>query len=884
MGPPPPLELRTAEIVVPEAPLDESPELERDQHANAGVVNSPVIGIRVIFARFWPATRPVRVQWVLTLILVALAPALSASAIWMFKILIDRVVVPHDFRLFPSLAALYTGIALAQGAVSFADEYLSTWVGEQFVLNLRARLFDHLHRLAPGFFERRPLGDLLSRVTGDIGAIEELVLSGIAQALTYAFQLIWFTGALFYLNWRLALAALLAAPAFLAATRLFSRRIKVASRERRRRAGSINAVAEESLSNAALVRAYDHREAENARFAVQARGSFAAQMAATRLQALFGPLTDLLEVAGVLLVIGLAVWELAHGRLSIGGLLAFVAYLTQLYNPVQGAGRLINSLYAASASAERVIELLDEDPTVTDPAEPTPLPAAAGAVQFRAVTYRYPGATEPALTGVDFAIGAGERITVVGASGGGKSTLVKLLLRFDDPESGAVTIDSIDLRKLTASDLYRNVAAVLQETLVFDATVADNIRWGKPEATDSEVIAAAQAADADAFIRALPQGYDTRVGQRGRLLSGGQRQRVAIARAMIRDAPILLLDEPTTGLDAQAAHRILAPMRRLMDGRTTFIISHDLLTVADADRILFLENGRVTGFGRHTDLVVSNPQYERLYALHQRGNSQPAPHDTENRPARHNRVPKTAVAPQLGVTDDGLGARNGYLAADHVFHRYPGQRAAVIENLSFTVAPGRCLTVLGGSGSGKTTLLRLLAGLQQPTLGTIERGPGADSDSGHSRVALVASELHLPGRSIADHIRAHRPDATDAQVVESARQAGAHQLIEDLPDGYGTPIGAASAPASRCLTTRIALAVALLQRPEILLLDEPTAGLFGNARTDMLGTLCAITVGRITVIATGDPLVASVGDQCLRLDTTTSPRSLTAGKCLLPTL
>ncbi len=836
------------------------------------VTAAPPVGLRVIFARFWPDTRPFRVQWGLTLALVAVAPALSAAAIWLFKILIDQVVVPHDFHLFPILAGAYLALAVVQGVVSFADEYLSTWVGEKFVLSLRTRLFDHLHQLSPGFFERRQLGDILSRLTGDIGAIEELVLSGIATALTYGFQLAWYAGALFYLNWHLAAASLVAAPAFLAAARFFSRRIKEASREKRRRAGSITTVAEESLSNAALVRAYHHRDGENARFAAENQGSFVAQMAATRLQAVFGPLTDLLEVVGVLLVIGLAVWELTNGRISIGGLLAFVAYLTQLYGPIQGVGRLVNSLYSASAGAERVIELLDEVPSVRSPDQPIPLPRARGAVRFQGVSFSYPDVDQAALSGLTFTITAGEKIAIVGASGAGKSTLAKLLLRFDDPTTGTVTIDGVDLRELTPSDLYRNVAAVLQETLVFDGTIRDNILWGRPDATDDAIIAAATAADAHDFIQALPQGYHTRVGQRGRMLSGGQRQRLAIARAMIRDAPILLLDEPTTGLDAESTRRVLAPLRRLMAGRTTLIISHNLLTVTDADRILFLEHGRITAQGRHPDLLVSSPGYAQLYRLHQAGNDVP----TRDVPA-HEMLASTGtshpvVPPRRGDRPDG-----GWLVAEQVQVQRPGQHHLAVPEVSFTLEPNGCLAVLGGDGCGKSTLLRLLAGLEQPTLGTIHLGT-RHLDGGQvaePRVALVPTRPVLFEGTIANNIRAERPQASPADVIEAASAAGAHELIEATPGAYATWVDPAGEPLAAALVIRIAIARALLGNPDLLLLDEPTSGLDRGARTELLAVLCTITLGRITlgritVLATRDPLVAALADQRLSLDRTAS--------------
>lgn len=585
-------------------------------NATGSMAPTPAAGIRVIFRWFWPATRPYRGRLLLSLLLVATVPFFATVQIWMFKLLIDDVLAPRDFSAFPPIAAAYLGIALAQGLGSFADGVLTTWLGERFVLDLRTRLFDHLHRLSVGFFDRRPLGDTLSRLTSDIDAIEQLVLSGVTTTLAYAFEIVLFTGALFYLNWQLALAAMAIAPVFLLAARHFSARIKDASREQRRRSGAVTAVAEESLGNVALVQAYDRRAAETERFHRENLGRFTAEMRETRLSALFGPMTGLVEVIGVVMVMGIGVWALQHDRISLGGLLVFVTYLSRLYSPIRGAGRLSNTLYAASASAERVIELFSQQPDIREPATPRILPRARGSVIFDAVTFTYPDASRPVLEKISFAIPVGQRFAVVGASGAGKSTLGKLLLRFHDPDSGSITLDGCDLRELQLASLRSNVSVVLQETLVFDGTIRENIVWGKPDATEAELITAATAADAHEFITAFPEGYQTQVGQRGRMLSGGQRQRLALARAMIRDAPVLLLDEPTTGLDAASTQRVLAPMRRLMDGRTTLIISHNLLTVTDADQILFLRDGRITGIGTHEKLLATNPDYAHLYQLH----------------------------------------------------------------------------------------------------------------------------------------------------------------------------------------------------------------------------------------------------------------------------
>ena len=467
---------------------------------------------------------------------------------------------------------------------------------------------------------------------------------------------------MFLLNWQLTLTSFIAAPAFLLLSRTFSRRIQNASRERRRRSGSITSVAEENLGNIPLVQAYDRADHEVERFAEENRAAFSAQMLAIRLEALFEPFSSIVECIGVLAVTAVAVYELAQGAITLGGLLAFLAYLSQLYGPVQGFAGLSNMVFAASASAERIIELLDEQPAVAELEQPRRIARASGAIHFDKVWFTYEGADQPALRAVDLRLAPGRKIAIVGASGAGKSTLTKLLLRSYDPDRGRITLDGCDLRALSLADLRSNIGAVLQETLVFDGTVAENIRWGKPDATDAEVRAAAEAADAHGFITRLDHGYDTRVGQRGRLLSGGQRQRLAIARAMIRDAPVLLLDEPTTGLDAASGQRVLAPLRRLMAGRTTIIISHDLLTVTDADEIVVLEAGAVSAVGTHEQLLATSPTYAQLYALHH-PSARAGATAVRAAPARSSRRPAPQAPPMTAVPAPVRPARRGVLAA-----------------------------------------------------------------------------------------------------------------------------------------------------------------------------------------------------------------------------
>ncbi|MEU2553058.1 ABC transporter ATP-binding protein [Streptomyces sp. NPDC014684] len=587
--------------------------------SDALVAAAPPVPLREVFRRFWPYTRGGR-RWLVPLALFSLAgPVVDAAEIWLFKIVVDDVLVPRDLRPFLWIAPAYLGLILCSGILGFGDNVTSTWVSERFLLSLRSDVFRHVQGLSLGFFERRRLGDVLSRVTGDVDAVETFLLSGVADVLYYVIRLGVFLGLLFYLRWDLTLLALAIVPLFWGAARHFSRLIKAASRERRRRSGSISAIAEESLGNVALVQAYNRQGWEERRFERENLGRFRAAMASARIRAVYGPVVEIIEVAGGIAVMGLGTWKLAQGQLTLGGLLVFLALIGKLYGPVRGLSHLGTTFYAASASAERIIELLDQRPQVVEAAEPRRIGRARGEVEFDGVRFRYPGAASWALSDVSFEVAPGETLALVGASGAGKSTVAKLQLRFYDPDRGAVRLDGRDLRELSLTDVRNSVAVVLQETLVFHGTVRENIAYGRPEATQADIVAAARAADAHEFIEMLPDGYDTLVGQRGRTLSGGQCQRLAIARAMIRDAPVLVLDEPTTGLDVRSGRRIMDPLRRLMAGRTTVVISHNLLTVQDATRIVVLDHGRVVEQGAHDELLGRDGVYARLHRLHADG-------------------------------------------------------------------------------------------------------------------------------------------------------------------------------------------------------------------------------------------------------------------------
>lgn len=552
---------------------------------------TPAVSARRLLTLFWPFARPYR-RWIAVgLLLVMLVPAVQAAEIWLFKFVVDQVVVPADLAPLSWIVPTVLALALLGAALAFGEDYTWTVAGERFLLDLRIAVFEHLHRLPLVTLDRRRVGDVVSRFSGDVQAIESFVLGGLAEIVSALSRIALFSVALALLDWRLALAALVVVPAFALTARGFAHYAKRATREKRRRSGSLGAVVEESVSNAALVQSCNRQRGESARLRAEGNGIVESELAAVRVGGAFGPVVGMIELVGVLGIVALGTLSIQQGHLTIGGLIAFLAFLSQLLRPISDLTELATQLFAATAGGERVAELLHDRPAAGDRPGARRLGRARGEVELAGVGYTYPGSARPALRALDLNVAPGEVVALVGPSGAGKSTIARLLLRFDDPQTGSVRLDGHDLRDLTVASLRENVGLLQQETLLFDASIADNLRFGREQATSAEVEAAGRAAGAHDFIARLPDGYATRVGPRGRNLSGGQRRRVEIARALLRDTPVVVLDEPTTGLDADAARALVAPLRKLLRGRTALVITHDPSLLGVADRTVVLAGG-----------------------------------------------------------------------------------------------------------------------------------------------------------------------------------------------------------------------------------------------------------------------------------------------------
>jgi len=509
------------------------------------------------------------------------------------------------------------GLVVIISIGSFVRLFLVTWIGERLVADLRRAVYDRLLGLDVAFFETSRTGDVLSRLTADTATLQSAMGVAVSMALRNGMMLLGGIALMFYTDARLTLLALAVVPLVLVHILTVGRRVRRLSRASQDRIADLGARAEESLNAVRTVQAFTHEDADRAAFAADVEAAFAAARLRVLTRALLFAGVIFLVFGAIALILWIGGHDALEGRLSAGDLSAFVFYAVIVASSAGALSEVAGELFRAGGAVERLAELLTMRPTITAPAAPAPLPEAGrGAVALEGVTFRYPARPDrSALDGLTLTVAPGETVALVGPSGAGKTTVFQLLLRFYDPQEGRVCLDGVNLRDVDPRALRQRIGLVPQEPVIFSTNARENIRYGRPDASDAEVVEAARAARALEFIEALPEGFDTFLGEKGVRLSGGQRQRVAIARASLRDPQVLLLDEATSALDAENERLVQEALETLMRGRTTLIIAHRLATVRTADRIAVLEDGRLVAEGTHDQLVAANALYARLASL-----------------------------------------------------------------------------------------------------------------------------------------------------------------------------------------------------------------------------------------------------------------------------
>jgi ATP-binding cassette subfamily B protein/subfamily B ATP-binding cassette protein MsbA len=567
--------------------------------------------------------QPYRLAFTVAVLQVLLIGVLELAKPWPLKVVVDNVLGAHPIGL-PVLAGLsprelllvacgaLVGVYALLGALSVSSNYASISVGQRMVNDFRSELYAHLARLSLAFHSRREVGDLLYRLTSDTFAIQTLTMNGFFPILTSLVLLGGMVVVMVRIDPVLTLAALVEIPfLFLAITRLSSR-ITTLSTDARVKESAFWSMAQRTMGAIRVIQAFTTEDEEHGRFVERSSASLAANLRLYTFQSVYSAFVNVLIAVGTALVLWLGASHVLDGTLTVGDVLVFTTYLASLYAPINSLTQTWGLIQGAKVGAERVFEILETQPDLTDGTRVITRGEVRGAVTFEDVHFGY-DESRTVLKGVSFHARAGDLIALVGATGAGKTTLVSLIPRFYDPTAGRVLLDGIDVRDFQLRGLRQQVAMVLQQPLVFPTSLRENVAYGRPDATAAQIADAVRLAQLDDFLERLPEGLDTVVGESGATLSGGEQLRITIARAILRDAPLLILDEPTAALDAETEARVMQGLERLMEGRTTFVIAHRLSTVRRADVILVLENGRIAEQGGFRELVARGGLFARLH-------------------------------------------------------------------------------------------------------------------------------------------------------------------------------------------------------------------------------------------------------------------------------
>ena len=564
------------------------------------------------FGTLWRLTRPYRGRTGLSVISLLTATATALAPPYLAKYALDDAVNGRTGTRLVLVVAVFVAAGLANWGMTYVETYLTGWVGERILADLRNRLFEHLQRLSLGFYERNRAGVIISRLTNDVEAIDQLVTDGVTTLVQSTLTLGGTAVLLFVLDWRLALATCAVIPLMSAATLLFRRYSARAYSEVRERLGLVTATLAEDIAGMRVVQAFTREEAASANFRAVALRYRESNMQTVVLSGLYFPFVDLLSTVALAVVLGYGGHLYFQHSISLGTLFAFMLYVQNFFDPVQQLSQLYNTFLSAAAALDKIIGVLDQQPEVEDRPGAHDLASIAGRVRFEAVRFSY-GRGAEVLHGLDLDVPSGTTVALVGHTGAGKSTIAKLLARFYEPTGGRIIIDGVDLNDVTQRSLRGQLGVVPQEGFLFAGTVAENIAFGRPGADADEIVRAAQLVGAHDFILRLEDGYETQLGERGSRLSLGQRQLVAFARALLADPRILILDEATSSVDIGTERKIEEALRVLLADRTAFVIAHRLSTIRDADLIVVLEHGLIVEQGSHEQLLARRGLYTSLY-------------------------------------------------------------------------------------------------------------------------------------------------------------------------------------------------------------------------------------------------------------------------------
>ena len=557
-------------------------------------------------------TRPYKVRTAFSIVTLLAATATALVPPFLSKYAVDDGIRRHDLGRLWWIVGAFLLFGLINWGMSYAQTYLTGWVGERILADLRNALFRHLQRLSLGFFERNRAGVIISRLTNDVEAIDQLVTDGVTSLVQNSLTLLGTAILLFILDWRLALATLTVIPLMSVATAVFRGRSARAYRAVRERLGLVTATLAEDIAGMRVVQAFTREQANIRNFRQVTARYRDSNMETVVLNGLYFPFVDLLSSVALAVVLGYGGHLYFQGQVTIGTLFAFMLYVQNFFDPVQQLSQLYNTFLSATAALDKIMDVMDETPEVLDGPVAEDLPHVAGHVRFDGVRFGY-GKGAEVLHGLDLDVPAGTTVALVGHTGAGKSTIAKLLARFYDPREGRITIDGHDLRDIKQSSLRRQLGIVPQEGFLFAGTVTENIAFGRPDAAPEDVVRAAQAVGAHDFVLRLENGYETQLQERGTRLSLGQRQLVALARALLADPRILILDEATSSVDIGTERKIEQALRLLLAGRTAFVIAHRLSTIRDADLIVVLEHGQIVEQGTHDELLAGRGLYTSLY-------------------------------------------------------------------------------------------------------------------------------------------------------------------------------------------------------------------------------------------------------------------------------